>query len=220
MRVEGTACVCGRGQSDIVIHEQHPCGTRCPARDETSVPGMQERIVKHCAPTLAGLKCGSMFRVCRDPHGIHDCLDEIRGSIGPRGVRIDILDRDEGSCLLYVYRPKLLAARMDDPAVRDFMTSVGYSDFRVDALVSELSRRFGCFEGMPHEVGIFLDYPMEDVLGYIENAGRGCRCVGCWKVYGDVAEAEKRFSVYHKCRSVLSRRLSEGCDLSVLTVEC
>ena len=220
MRVDDTSCNCIRGQSDIVIHEQHPCGAHCAARDETSVSGMQERIVKHCAPTLAGLKCGSMFRVCFGPHGIHDSLNEVRGSVESRGVCIDILERSEDSCLLYVYRPKLLAARMEDPEVRSFMESVGYSDFSVDSLVGELSDRFQHMDGMPHEVGIFLDYPMEDVLGYIENGGRDCRCIGCWKVYGDVEEAERRFDVYHKCRSVYQRRLSEGCELSRLAVRC
>ena len=113
-----------------------------------------------------------------------------------------------------------MLARMDDPEVKGFMESMGYTDFSVPSMVAELSRRFQFGEGMPHEVGIFLDYPMEDVLGYIQNAGRGYRCIGCWKVYGDVAEAERRFNAYHKCRSVYSRRLSEGYELSRLAVKC
>ena len=220
MRVDDTRCVCNRGQSDIVIHEQHPCDAQCAVRDETSVPGMQERIVRHCAPTLAGLKCGSMFRECCGPHGIHSCLEEIRSSILSRGVHIDILKEEENACLIYVYRPKLLSQRMLDPEVRAFMDTMGYTDLNVKSLVAELSRRFQENEGMPHEVGVFLDYPMEDVIGYMENAGRGYRCIGCWKVYGDVEQAEKRFNAYHKCRNVYSRRLSEGYELSRLAVKC
>ena len=61
---------------------------------------------------------------------------------------------------------------------------------------------------------------MEDVKGYIENEGRCSRCIGCWKVYGDVESAERRFQSYKRCRDVFSRRLAEGCSLVRLTVRC
>ena len=33
----------------------------------------------------------------------------------------------------------------------------------------------------PHEIGIFLGYPLSDVLGFINN--ETCCCMGAWKVY-------------------------------------
>ena len=35
----------------------------------------------------------------------------------------------------------------------------------------------------PHEIGLFLGYPFEDVMGFIENKGENYLCSGCWKVY-------------------------------------
>lgn len=215
-------CTIGGGTlSDIVFHEPGvPESETCPGGAETSVPDLHERIVRHCAPTLAGLKCGSMFRVNSDPHGILEEMSAIEYGLSHRGLRIDLLEVDDGGCLLYVYRPRLLEARLADPEVRDFLACYGYSAKSCSGILAELFDRFTHCPIVPPEVGVFLDYPMEDVKGYIENEGRCSRCIGCWKVYGDVESAERRFQSYKRCRDVFSRRLAEGSSLARLTVRC
>ena len=51
-------------------------------------------------------------------------------------------------------------------------------------------------EKFPHEIGLFLDYPLVDVIGFIRNTGKNCKCSGCWKAYGNAKEAEKTFCKY------------------------
>ena len=146
----GSACTCNRG------------GSGCCASPEM----IQDLVIRHCSPTLAGLKCGSLFRVCSVPHGIADKVSEIQRRIADKGVRIRVLEGRCGDSLLYVYRPDLLAMRMLNPDTRDFMVSEGYDVSDPETLVDQLERRLG--EGIAHEIGIFLGYPLEDVLGYIE----------------------------------------------------
>ncbi len=210
----------GSGQSDIVFHEPGSfISETCAEGSETSALGLQMRVVRHCAPTLAGMKCGSMFRLNSDPHDILSEVRELEKTLSRRGVRIDALQVDGSGCLLYVYRPKLLEAKISDPAVRDFLTKYGYCLGSVPSTVAELTRRFSrC--SMPPEVGVFLDYPLEDVTGYIENEGRCCKSIGCWKVYGDVSAAEKRFRCFKKCKNVFVRRFEEGSSLERLAVRC
>ena len=190
MRSEHHDTCIGRGLSDIVFHEPGaPEPETCPEGAETSVPDLHERIVRHCAPTLAGFKCGSMFRVNSDPHGILEQVSGLEYELSHRGLRIDFLVVDDEGCLLYVYRPKLLEARLRDREVRDFLAGYGYAANGCTSTLAELFDRFTHCPLMPPEVGIFLDYPIEDVRGYIENEGRCSRCIGCWKVYGDVEAA-------------------------------
>lgn len=212
---------CGGELSDIVFHEPRPFDYEtCPGRTETSVSDLQHRIVRHCAPTLAGLKCGSMFRVGVAPHGILSHIDEILDGVEGRGVSIEILTSDDSSSLVYVYRPKLLAARLADPEVEGFLSGYGYSSMDVEVAMAELKLRFERCPSIPPEIGVFLDYPMDDVIGYIINEGKCCRCIGCWKVYGDVEAAEKKFSSFKKCREIYSRRLSEGTPFVRLAIRC
>lgn len=221
MRSEHHDTCIGRGLSDIVFHEPGaPEPETCPEGAETSVPDLHERIVRHCAPTLAGFKCGSMFRVNSDPHGILEQVSGLEYELSHRGLRIDFLVVDDEGCLLYVYRPKLLEARLRDREVRDFLARYGYAANGCTSTLAELFDRFTHCPLMPPEVGIFLDYPIEDVRGYIENEGRCSRCIGCWKVYGDVEAAERRFQSYKRCRDVYSRRLAQGISLVRLTVRC
>ena len=72
--------------------------------------------------------------------------------------------------------------------------------------------------GFPHEIGIFLDYPLGDVIGFIENAGRNFKCSGCWKVYCNECEAVKLFAKYKKCRDVYVRLWQQGRSVMQLTV--
>ena len=63
------------------------------------------------------------------------------------------------------------------------MERYGYTDTSVDGAIEWLRMRLASGDGFPHEIGLFLGYPVEDVLGFIENAGQNCKCCGCWKVY-------------------------------------
>jgi len=65
---------------------------------------------------------------------------------------------------------------------------------------------------------VFLGYPLEDVLGFIENDGKNCLACGCWKVYANECAALAAFRRYEKCKSVYQRLFASGCPLSRLTV--
>ena len=88
----------------------------------------------------------------------------------------------------------------------------------VDAALAHLKERLAGQEGFPHEIGLFLDYPLGDVIGFIENAGHNFKCSGCWKVYCNECEAVKLFARYKKCRDVYLRLWHQG--RSVLAAHC
>ena len=77
---------------------------------------------------------------------------------------------------------------------------------RRDTLWGRLRER----DGFPHEIGLFLGYPAEDVYGFLKYGGKNCKYTGCWKVYSDVDRALALFDRYRRCRSALCRRVSNG----------
>ena len=70
----------------------------------------------------------------------------------------------------------------------------------------------------PHEIGLFLGYPAEDVKGFIENKAASSKCSGCWKVYGDEQTAMNLFEEYRKCTEICYRKWKNGADVEQLTV--
>ena len=114
--------------------------------------------------------------------------------------------------------PVLLEKKLAEPAVRAFLTGYGYEDFSIESALGTLARHMICGESFPHEIGVFLDYPLADVAAFIENEGRNCRCVGCWKAYSNIDEARRLFALYRKCRDVYMACYQRGFGVARLTV--
>jgi hypothetical protein len=63
----------------------------------------------------------------------------------------------------------------------------------------------------PHEIGIFLGIPVEDVYGFISHKGEGCLLCQYWKVYHNLERAQNLFDCYDRAKisiiySVVNRR--------------
>ena len=65
----------------------------------------------------------------------------------------------------------------------------------------------------PHEVGILLGYPIEDVEAYIENSGENYLLCGYWKVYHNVEEAGKIFNNFSNLRKEAVSLIFSGREL-------
>ena len=72
--------------------------------------------------------------------------------------------------------------------------------------------------GFPHEVGLFLGYPYDDVMAFIEHEGRDYLCCGCWKVYSHREQAEACFERYKRCTRDCEEMLGHGATLAQLAV--
>ncbi len=77
----------------------------------------------------------------------------------------------------------------------------------MDSCLQHLIARMKDYDAFPHEIGCFLGYPAEDVLGFIRK--EECKYRGIWKVYGDVEYAKNLFAIYDRCtKSYMSRYLA------------
>lgn len=174
-------------------------------------------MVEQCAPTLAGLKPASLFR-CRASCG-RDAVSRWAGELAPYGLAVRVLKTcpGTGDCLVYLYRPARLRAVLSAPAARTFLDRLGYrTDRGWQSLIEQLSDRL-CVEGdFPHEIGLFLGYPLEDVVGFIKNRGRNYTCCGCWKAYGDPERARRRFDAYRRCTAESRERFRRGAAITEL----
>lgn len=179
----------------------------------------EEYIIRHCAPTLAGLKTGSIF-ACpyTSKDALRDSIRQINKRIGAKGLRLLPLRLSEKRALIYLYRPAKLSEDLSDTTAASLLKQYGYSLSSCESCVVQLGRRLRQQEAFPHEIGLFLGYPPEDVCGFIENNGCGCSCVGCWKVYGNEEAAKKRFALYKKCTRVYCDRWAKGSAIERLAV--
>lgn len=183
----------------------------------------EEMLVQYGSLTLAGMKTGSLF-TCpyTDRAGTMEEIRRFNRTFGPKGLRLLPLRYSAERVLVYLYRPKALERDLAGEEAARILEQAGYSHLNADQCIVELIHRLNDIEGeFPHEIGLFLSYPPEDVRGFISRSGdrsAGCKLVGTWRVYGDVERAKVIFEKYQKCTESFRKQLTAGIPLERLAV--
>ena len=171
----------------------------------------EQYLIEYCAPTLASLKMANLFRfVCVPDQKLEEVLNGWNEKFSKKGLGFAYFRRTENAALIYVYRRSELEKTLEKRSVRHFLQRYGYERFSVECALETLAERLEQSVEFPHEIGIFLGYPLGDVIGFIENGGKNCKCIGSWKVYCNEHEARRNFQRFNKCKSVYSRLWKEG----------
>ena len=161
----------------------------------------EELVVRQCAPTLAGLKTGSLFRAaCTDKKALLAQIRDLNQRLREKGLCLIPLRFRDGNALLYLYRPARLKIDLKNELARRTLGNAGYLDESPERCIVNLIRRFQG-EEFPHEIGLFLSYPPEDVQGFI-----------------DEPYARAAFAKYKKCTDIYCRSWRSGASLEALTV--
>lgn len=213
------------------------------------IDSFERAIVRHCSPTLAGMKPGCLFNVpgefaadadeepaaqldaWRRARELCSQLDELvaqeRRRLEPSGVTLLVVARRMCGALVYVYRHDLLTRALSNRRVSSQLARWGYPtsgtgwlEAALDRLADQLERcrRRSNEAAFPHEVGFFLGYPYEDVMGFIEHEGRDFLCCGCWKVYANRERAERCFERYRRCTQAYESLLAMGASIADLAL--
>lgn len=179
----------------------------------------EELIIKQCSPTLAGIKTGSMF-VCSysDRSYLRNEIRALNKSLSPKGLRVIPLRAEKGRALIYVYRPLSLKQDLSDKRAAEVLKGMGYPFQNPSGCVSCLIKHLKKDNDFPHEIGLFLGYPPEDVIGFIENKAAGHKFSGPWKVYGDINKAKKTFAKYKRCSRTFEKKHKNGISIEHLAV--
>ena len=119
--------------------------------------------------------------------------------------------------LVMVYRAKELEEHLRSKEVSDYLRDFGY---RRDDFISNLIRLHQRMNGFynkmkefPHEVGVFLGYPICDIKGFLENKGERYLHSGYWKIYGNLEETRKKFLSYDEAREIAIDEFLSGREL-------
>ena len=177
--------------------------------------------MRHCAPTLAGMKTGSLFACSFESDGaMRDSVRKFNCLLRKRGLRVLPLRFCNNRALIYVYRPTMLLRDLRSPEAVRLLESRGYLMNTPEQCLMCLIKRLCEAKDFPHEIGLFLGYPPEDVSGFIENKAENCKYTGLWKVYGDEETAKKTFEKYRKCTALYCELFMNGTHIERLTVAC
>lgn len=161
-----------------------------------------------CAPILTGIKMSNLLHVRTEQ------TEEVFRLFHDSLISCHVLYEWNGRVSILLYRRASLERYLKQESVQKLMESFGYFDMDLEEILEVLSVRNQAYvEGRapyPHEVGLVLGYPPEDVRGFIEHGGRDYVLSGYWKVYGDPIRAQRIFTAYDRARDAVIRLAGKG----------
>jgi hypothetical protein len=172
-----------------------------PAENRRIAGEIETAIVRHCSPVLLGCKPAALFTLR---------ISSLRFLLGflPSNISSRIIWEYEGRALLFLFNKAMLEETILNEPVRAALAGMGYpSRYSLPAFLAHLQKQFADHH-CPCEVGLFLGYPLDDVLGFIKYKGYNCKLCGAWKVYGDVERAKRYFRQYDLCRECMKNYLA------------
>ena len=173
---------------------------------------IETHLVVQCAPMISGMKVSNLLNVEKK------LAPQMKQVLERSGISYYLLLESEDKATFLVYREDGLKAYLMQDRVCQSMKSFGYESLDLSDVLSRFQKRYAdCMEQIaefPHEMGLLLGYPVEDVEGFIENKGHNYLYAGYWKVYGHVEEKKALFNRYEEARKVWIQLLASGRSVS------
>ncbi|MCR5177102.1 MAG: DUF3793 family protein [Anaerovibrio sp.] len=175
----------------------------------------EHQLACHCAPTFRGIKAGSMIALqVKNSKEFNMFLQDYAECFRCHGIEFIQLSKQKNHRLMLFYKPELMKRMLRRPLAVEILKQFGYPvDEKLDSLLEYLVKRVKESAGFPHEIGIFLGYPPQDVKGFIDYKGHNYLFSGLWKVYSNVPAVKRLFQCYNDCINNLCNQLSSGTSL-------
>ena len=129
-----------------------------------------------------------------------------------RVVNFRIIPNETSAKILF-YNPKSLDNYLQGYSNKKFLNELGYPDaYDLDVYIDFISKKLQIGE-MPHEIGVFLGYPLKDIIGFIGHPSLRLTKINGWRVYGDPKLSDLRYEEFIGDREYVSELIEiNGVD--------
>ena len=174
----------------------------------------------HCSPVLMGMKPANLVSFSKEKlPELPELVSSYKEGLEQEGIHMNIICGCRKHYLLLLYRPDMLEGFLAQDEAKELLIQDGYPENgMLEEMLDHLKERFAERREFPHEIGLFLSYPPEDVKGFIDNRACNFKCSGLWKVYGDEARAQAMFARFRKCTEIYCKLWQEGSSIEQLAV--
>lgn len=124
------------------------------------------------------------------------------------GLKFRELANNANHRLLLMYHEESMSALLAQKKVAAVLNRAGYrSPADSELILDELQARMR-EEKFPHEIGVFLGYPLKDVVGFMGWVALPFSCQGPWKIFGRPEKSLQLADLHRTCRCRMASLLS------------
>lgn len=179
---------------------------------EMDLKDIETQLALQCAPLIAGLKMSNLLIIESDN------LYEVRQILKDSCISCFALSKTEQRSMILLYNERKLEAYLSEKYVKKFLKECGYQEASLSEILPAFQLRYQKYvsgkEEFPHEMGVLLGYPIEDVEGFIKNEGENFLYTGYWKVYADLSVKIQLFRKFEIARETLIQLVSSGVSIT------
>ncbi len=179
---------------------------------------IEMQIAFHCAPLIAGLKLSNLLMLQSEE------LDRGTSILKRAGISYFVVAVTNGKVAVLLFDRQRLETYLRKEEVWKIFQDMGYQNHAMGKVLYAFRQRYEGYllwnQEFPHEMGLLLGYPIEDVKGFILNEGENCLYTGYWKVYENLPEKMIVFRQFEKARDMLIGLLSNGITIAEVVQKC
>lgn len=169
------------------------------------------QLALQCAPLITGLKISNLLNVAKESEKL------VCAFLKKAKISYCCLLKTEKKAIFLLFNREKLDQYLAQKEVQDLLIEQGYSELDLGKILRTFRLRYqehmdGKRE-FPHEMGVILGYPIEDVKGFIQHHGKNFLHSGYWKVYGNEQETVQLFQKFEMAKETLIRMLSNGISM-------
>ena len=172
---------------------------------------IETQLALQCAPLITGLKTSNLLIVQNEK------VRQVRMLLRKTELAYFILFRGTEKTTILLFRHEPLSRYLQEPEVQKLLSKLGYDTRTFGKQVAVFAERYSNYMAgngeFPHEMGVFLGYPVEDVKGFMENEGKNFLFSGYWKVYQDEAVKKDLFKKFDLAKETLIQLVANGVSM-------
>ncbi|WP_317310589.1 DUF3793 family protein [Clostridium thermobutyricum] len=171
---------------------------------------LEKYLLFTLSPVIGGLKPSSTITLSYDKKEYSIWSNYKKEFLEILKLKEIVLRKGTKAEIILIYNEENLLNCINKKDNRKFLNKLGYDltltlEENLDILVYRYEK-YHC----PHELGVFLGIPIEDVIDFMECSDKKCLMCGYWKVFNNYNNAKDIFNKYDISKNIMIKSIEEN----------
>lgn len=172
---------------------------------------IETQLALQCASLITGLKISNLLILSSENERV------VKSILNKSMISYYRLLKNDEKITYLLFKRQELERVIKDEDVWKIFRSNGYKTLHIGKILRTFQLRYEDYVNgnieFPHEMGLLLEYPVEDVVGFVDNKGKNFLYSGYWKVYKNMKEKVKLFRKFEVAEETLIHMVSNGVSI-------